>query len=239
MTDNAIQRLSPALDRLAEAHFFLHGLETYYHFSNPFRWHINAFIRPIREFAGLVSMGLQNEPGFPDWFRPRRDELNAEPLIQVLAEHRDYVVHRGMLVPRSKCALGVADARAMRLGMGIAIDPLTDSDTAMRTYLAGKDVLDLLKDDEDSLPAVQRNWALEEFGDQNIVDLCAAAWLKTAKLANDVASYLGDSESVPDLDCRLDLNGIRIRVYDREDLRQGRVVGRSLHETRRKAPKSR
>lgn len=34
MTNDEFERLYPVLDRLEEAHFFLHGLEDYYHVAD-------------------------------------------------------------------------------------------------------------------------------------------------------------------------------------------------------------
>ncbi len=75
MTQDELDRLSPALDRLQEAHFWLHGLEAHYHDAGPFRWYLKAFLRSIKEIPQLISMGLQNRPGFPDWFRSHKEAL--------------------------------------------------------------------------------------------------------------------------------------------------------------------
>ena len=154
MTKGEIARLSPALDRLQEAHFFLHGLEDYYHFADPFRWHLNTFLRAIKEIPELISMGLQNRPGFRDWYKPHREALTADPVVRYLAEQRDFVVHRGMLKPRSHGLIGITEGRGMKLGLGIPIDALADSDDAMKKYLAvvasKGDALELLMDDEES-----------------------------------------------------------------------------------------
>jgi hypothetical protein len=229
MTKDELERLAPALDRFQEAHFFLHGLEDYYHFADRFRWHLNAFLRALKEVPHLISMGLQNRPGFPQWYREKRDALSADPLVRHLADRRDFVVHRGMLKPRSRGFIGITEGRGMKLGIGVPIDPLSDSDEAMRRYLtaaaAGRDFLELLMDDEDSLPAVERRWGLEPFGDGDLVDLCAKAWLRTGTLVAAVMTELGGPELVPNLDCRHPIDAVRIRAYDRARLREGIVEG--------------
>src|ERR1043166_4381867 len=199
MTQDELDGVSPALDRLQEAHFWLHGMEAHYHHADPFRWYLNAFLRAIKEIPQLISMGLQNRIGFPAWFRPHRTALDTDPLIKQLASDRDFVVHRGMLKPKSSGFLGITEGRGLKLGMGTAIDPLTDSDDAMRKYLgvalAHQDFLGLLIDDEDSLPCVERKWGLEVFADADLVDLCATAWLRTASVLTRVLEELdGRSE---------------------------------------------
>jgi hypothetical protein len=230
MTQDELERLWPAGDRLQEAHFFLHGLEDYYHFADPFRWHLNAFLRPIKEIPQLISMGLQNRAGFPDWFKSHKAELAGDPLISYLSKQRDFVVHRGMLMPRSSGSLGVTEGRGMKLGMGFPIDPLTDSDDAIRRYLevattSSKDFLGILIEDEDSLPCVERHWGLEVFGDADLVDLCAQAWLRVASLLQAVVKELDGPGLTPQLDCLHSSRTVRYRVYDRSDLRAGKIKG--------------
>ena len=129
MTEDESERLYPAFDRLQEAHFFLHGLEDYYHVADPFRWHLNAFLRAIKEIPQLISMALQNRLGFPDWYGPRREALAADALVGYLAKQRDFVVHRGMLQPRSQGVIGITEGRGMRLGLPIVHNRKNLADT--------------------------------------------------------------------------------------------------------------
>lgn len=230
MTSEEEQRLEPAGDRLREAHFFIHQLEGYYHEADPFRWYLNAFLKALKEVPDLIANGLQNRPGFPIWYRAERSPVSRDPLIRLLADHRDLVVHRGMLLPRSKGVLGLTEGAGIKLGFGTPIDPLTDSDDAMRGYVASVqergDFLGIITiNDDDSLPCIQRRWSLDEFGDADIVDLAVSAWSKVAELMNSVVRYLGGPDLAVDLRCRHNLDGIRIRVYKRADLRAGKIAG--------------
>ena len=69
--------IEAALDRLEEAHFFLHGLEEFYHFATQFRWHLNAFLRPLKEVPQLVTMSVQNDPELVEWHRTVKESLMA------------------------------------------------------------------------------------------------------------------------------------------------------------------
>ena len=62
-------RISPALDRFQEAHFWIHGMENAYHSAEIFRWHLNVFLKAIKEIPNLISMALQNDEGFNEWFK--------------------------------------------------------------------------------------------------------------------------------------------------------------------------
>jgi hypothetical protein len=58
------KKVERALERQAEAHFWLHRMEAYYHEANPFRWHLNAFLKALDEVPSMLKMALQNETGF-------------------------------------------------------------------------------------------------------------------------------------------------------------------------------
>ena len=101
-----------SLDRFQEAHFYLHQMERFYHEADPFRYSLNSFIRALKEVPQLVSMELQNHAGFPTWFRKKRDELRSNDLLLFLHDQRNFIVHRGTLLPASNGAIGITESRA-------------------------------------------------------------------------------------------------------------------------------
>jgi hypothetical protein len=229
MTSEDIERLGPAMDRFREAHFWLHGLEEYYHFAEPFRWHLNAFLKALKEIPELVSFGLQNRDGFPDFFRPLKESLNQDILIRKLSKQRDFVVHQGQLVPGSRAAVGITEGRGLKLGFGGQFPPLLDSDEAMKRFVEGTkksgDFLGILAEDEESYPCVERTWVLPELGDREVLDICSEAWLKVGTMLTAVMNHLGEPSFVPDLNCRHDPDTVKIRAYDRDELRSGVIRG--------------
>ncbi len=223
------KKIEDALERHHEAHFWLHGMESHYHVADPFRWHLNAFLKALDEVPTLLSMKLQNEKGFPKWFRAPASSLRTDPLIDALAKHRDFVVHRGMLVPSSKAFIGVTEGRGLKAGMSYPINPLDDSDQAMDRYLelyAGPDFLGVLTPDEDSVPCVFREWHLPQFKEE-IVEVCARAWLRVGETMLDVLKWLGGGNERFSLDCRHGARDYRFRTYDRDLLIERRVQLRS------------
>src|SRR5262249_17931785 len=129
------EKVSASLDRFQEAHFWLHTVEQYYHFADPFRWHLNAFLRAMKEVPQILLMELQGYRGFKAWFVGRRRALSDDPLLRVLSHHRDFVVHRGTLVPKSSAMVGITEGRGMKLGITFPVHALEDSDHGMRRYL--------------------------------------------------------------------------------------------------------
>jgi hypothetical protein len=215
------EKIAASLDRFQEAHFWLHMVEQYYHAADPFRWHLNAFLRALKEVPQLLQMELQNEAGFKDWFSSQREALRADPLISVLSEHRDFVVHRGMLVLGSTATVGITEGRGIKLGVTFPVHALEDSDHGMRRYLAVSkecgDILGILIQDEDSLPCVQRQWRLPEFEDE-IGEVCARAWLRLGETVAAVLSWLGAQPPPLSLDCRHATQEVQFKLYDRDEL---------------------
>lgn len=213
------EKLASTIDRFQEAHLWLHMMEQQYHHADPFRWYLNVFLKALNEVPNLIAMELQNQPGFPKWFRHHRQGLSSDPLIHALSKGRDRVVHKSMLLPKSSAAIGITEGRGMKLGFGINITPLYDSDHAMHCYLAAGDVLALLMPDEDSLPCVEREWRLPDF-DEELIDLCSRAWLRVNETVAEVLKWLGEDVPPRTLTCRRTHQAVRFKTYSRDTLRK-------------------
>lgn len=216
------ERLAAALDRFQEAHFWIHAMEQSYHSADHFRWHLNVFLKALKEVPSLIQMALQNDPGFVTWFDTHATGIKADPLLAKLAKQRDFVVHRGALQLASKGELGITEFRGMKLGLSYPVRPWEDSDEAMERFLdivASKgDAFGFLNDDEDSLPCIHREWRLPDFDDE-VVDLCAKAWLRLGETVAEVLRWLGTEPPALSLDCRHSNQRVRFKTYDRSRLR--------------------
>jgi hypothetical protein len=113
---SVLDHLSSTVDRFQEAHFYLHQMEGFYHDAEPFRYSLNSFIRALKEVPLMISMELQNHPGFAAWYRPVRATLNVDALISHFSEQRDFIVHRGMLKPQSKAIVGIGVPNTVGVG---------------------------------------------------------------------------------------------------------------------------
>lgn len=233
--------IESALDRFREAHFWIHTLEQYYHFADPFRWHLNAFLKSIKEVPPLIQMGLQNRPGFSAWFRVERERLRADPLMRFLSEQRDFVVHRGTLVPNSHGSIGITEGRGFKLGLTFPVHPLEDSDAAMHRYLRHvveyRDFLEILLPDDDSLPCIERVWRMPPF-DEELVDLAAQAWLRTGEMVNAVVAWMSETPQELSLDCRHSAQQVQFKIFDRTRLNAELRAMRRSKQTKRKAAKN-
>ncbi|MGE8126583.1 hypothetical protein ACQKQD_06355 [Methylobacterium sp. NPDC080182] len=219
---NLLDRLEPAFDRFQEAHFWIHGLERHYHQAEPFRWHLNVFIKAIKEIIPLIRKALQNETGFKDWFEPFGKKLSTDPLLRQLSSNRDYVVHHGMLALKSSGWLGITEGRGIKLGLSFPVNSNEDSDDAMRAFIGALavngDFLGFLAEDEDSLPCVERYWRLPG-SDEDVVDVCARAWLILGETMAEVAEWCGVERPQFELQCRHSSQQLHFKIYNRKFLR--------------------
>lgn len=225
--------MDPVLDRFREAHFWLHMLEQYYHSAEPFRWHLNVYIKAIKEVPDLILMSLQNEAGFRAWYGPKRQALELDPLIQLLSKTRDFVVHRGMLKLHSRGMIGITEGRGLKLGFRFHVDPIEDSDDAMDRFLhfiaRSGDFFGMLTEDEDSMPCVQREWHLPNL-EGELVDVCAQAWLRLGETITEVLLWLGTEPAPLSLDCRHSADRVQIKSYERTVLiaRRDALIARDI-----------
>lgn len=218
-------RLHPAFDRFNEAHWYLHQIEDNYHFSDPVRWNINAFLRSLKEIPQLISMAVQNDHALLEWYQLRRKELVADPIIGQLSVARDYLVHQGTLFPNSSAAVGITEGRGMKFGMSFPLNCQEDSDAGMMRYIQvakakSGDFLRVLAPDEESTPCVRRIWRLVDVApDEEVLDLLSRAW----GLVGAVLSELNERDQ-PDqplqlaLSCRHSVQRVQFRLYDRAEL---------------------
>ncbi|HKH46643.1 MAG TPA: hypothetical protein VKM72_18450 [Thermoanaerobaculia bacterium] len=223
------EKTPASMDRFEEAHFHLHAMEQYYHFADEFRWSLGGFLRSLKEVPQLIAMELQNEPGFSEWYRGEREVLRNDPLLHFLAKHRDFIVHRGMLLPNSSGAVGITKGNGIKFGLVQSIDPQQNSDTAMRRYLwavknVGEDICGVLPDDdgsedENTLPCVERVWRLEPFK-EDVLELSAKAWLRLGEAICAVALRIGCEEPRLSLSCLHPSQKVQLKLYSRRTLKE-------------------
>ncbi len=202
-----LKSLSSTLDRLEESAWHIRMMEQHYHRADCFRWSLNSFLRSLKEVVQLLTMDVQGKPEIVKWLRAEKEKLNDEPLIAFLFKQRDIIVHRAMLKPASKGTVGFTRGRGLKLGLGMPIDPLADSETAILRYIhiaaKDKDFLGILYTEEDGggeYTCVQREWRMDQFPDTELTELAAQAWERVAKLTLDTATKLGASVIEPNFE---------------------------------------
>jgi len=190
--------LESSLDRVQEAAWCIRLMEEHYHRADQFRWSLNSFLRALKEVLQLVTMEVQKNKDLSAWLRSEKEKLYIDPLIASLFKQRDVVVHMAMLKPASKGIVGFTRGRGLKMGLGLPIDPLDDSEIAILKYIyfaaKDKDFLGIFYTEDDGggeYTCVQREWRLEQFPGEELTQLAARAWVQVAKVAYDAATKLG------------------------------------------------
>lgn len=231
-----LRSLSSTLDRLEEAAWHLRMMEQHYHKADCFRWSLNSFLRSLKEVVQLLTMDVQGKPGIVEWLREEKEKLNDEPLIAFLFKQRDIIVHRTMLKPASKGTVGFTRGRGLKLGLGMPIDPLADSEDAILRYIhyAAKDIdfLGILYMEEDGggeYTCVQREWRMEQFPQSELTGLAAQAWERVAKLTLDTATKLGANVIEPKFELQ-NPNKVQFEIYRPEWVKEQFELAKSKVE---------
>lgn len=214
--------LESSLDRLEEAAWFIRMMEEHYHKADRFRWSLNSFLRALKEVVQLVTMEVQQHREVTTWLRSEKKSLVEEPLIEFLFKQRDIVVHKSMLKPASNGTVGFTRGRGLKLGLGMPIDPLADSEDAILKYIyfaaKDKDFLGILYTEEDGggeYTCVQREWRLDNFPDHELTQLAAKAWERVARLTLEAAEKLGAQVVDPKFQLQ-NPNHVQFEVYQPE-----------------------
>lgn len=200
-----LQSLESSLDRLGEAAWFIRLMEKNYHQADKFRWSLNSFLRAVKEVIQIVTMEVQHDKAVSAWLKQEKKRMASEPLIDFLFKQRDIVVHKAMLKPASKGSVGYTRGRGLKIGLGMPIDPLEDSEIAILKYIhhvakTDLDFLGILYTEEDGggeYTCVQREWRLQQFPDKELTQLAAEAWERVAQLALGTAEKLGAEVITP------------------------------------------
>jgi len=123
----------------------------------------------------------------------------------------------------------------MKLGLGLPIDPLSDSEEGIKKYIyyAAKDVdfLGILYTEDDGggeYTCVQREWKMEQFPDDEITELAASAWEKVSQALFDVASEMGAQLIKPTFTLG-NPNHVQFEVYAPEWIKEQLEYARKLH----------
>ncbi len=218
-SNQILRSLESSLDRLEEAAWFIRMMEEHYHKADRFRWSLNSFLRSLKEVLQLVTMEVQQNRQVSAWLSAEKKSLSEKPLIALLFKQRDIVVHKSMLKPASKGSVGFTRGRGLKIGLGMPIDPLADSEDAILKYIhyaaKDKDFLGILYTEEDGggeYTCVQREWRLDTFPDYEVTQLAAQAWENVAQLTLAAAAKLGASVIDPKFELG-NPNHVQFEIY--------------------------
>lgn len=214
-----LDKLESSFDRVNESSWNIRLMEYSYHEADQFRWALNSFLRCIKEVIQIATMELQQEAEIASWLKNQRKELQNDQLIQYLFKQRDLVVHQSMLKPKSNGTVGFTKGRGIKLGIGLPIDPLQDSEVAILRYIdhaaRETDFLGILYTDDGygEYTCVERIWKMDQFPDSELTELASEAWHKVAALVYGAAEKLGAKIKEPSFELSHP-NHVRIKIFE-------------------------
>lgn len=211
-------KIEAALDRWEESHWHLHQVEKHYHQADAFRYSMNSFIRSIREVPDLIGIALQSISGFTKWHRPVKDALEQDdPLFSILIKHRNFIVHRSILVPGSSAHVAAIRCLTVKMALPFAVNPFEDSDDVIKRFLerakAVPEILQILSPDDVQSLGVIREWKIEGI-ESEVISAFREAWTVVGEYLSDVVEFLdGDRLIFKDPECFADIRNFQYIKY--------------------------
>jgi hypothetical protein len=188
-------------DKIEEAHYFLHQAAENYHWPEPFRWNLNAFLQSLRSTTFYLQAEKRQVPNFDKWYPRMQAAMRGNDLLKRFDDHRDVVVHRRSLEPRSSAALGVFDyERRVRMALDVDVDALAPSETLPRRIRRSEFVKVNLRGrrSEGWQAGIERTWIVPELGDEEVLSLGLRAFSDIASVVAQAHAAARVKWSVPD-----------------------------------------
>src|SRR5213592_4214996 len=69
-------------EKIEESHYFLHNAAENYHWPDPFRWNLNAFLQALRSTTFYLQKEKDQVPGFDSWYPEQQEAMRANPLLK-------------------------------------------------------------------------------------------------------------------------------------------------------------
>ena len=213
--------IGASLDRWRECHWHLHQMELHYHDPDPFRYSLNSFIRSAKEVPGILMADLQSDTHVRTSIDAHLQKLNANALFATLKQRRDFLVHRGMLAPKSRGSVGTTEGGRIKITFPFPVAAHESSDEAYERYKAAcradRVWRQLSGPDCDSTPTIWRTWLIEEFPDKDLLEVAFEAWLLIGEVLSAVVIAFGGSALDLTMSCRHDPNAIKIKRFSQRE----------------------
>jgi hypothetical protein len=213
--------IESSLDRWLECHWHLHQMESNYHVPDPFRYSLNSFIRSAKEVPGILMTDLQRHLAVRDEIDSELKKLQENALFATLKKRRDFLVHRGMLAPKSHGRIGATEGSRIKITFPFHVAAHESSDEAYDRYKAlcrtDKFVRQLTGPDCDSAPTLWRTWQIEDFPNQDLLEVAFDAWRLIGVVLSATTVALGGGALDLSMPCRHDPKAIQVKQFSQRD----------------------
>jgi hypothetical protein len=188
-------------DKIEEAHYFLHMAAEHYHWPDPFRWNLNAFLQALRSTTHYLEREQDQIPNFQDWYPPKRAANDRNELLSRFRKGRNVIVHEQALLAKSRAWTGAFDyGREVRVAIQADVDPLIPSDALLRRARRTEFMKLTLRGrrSEGWQAGAEREWVVEELGDSEVTSLGLEAFHGIAEVVGEAHALAKVKWGVPD-----------------------------------------
>jgi hypothetical protein len=180
---------------------------------------------------------LQRYPDVLTRVDPQLQKLHANSLFATLKMRRDFLVHRGMLAPRSQGQIGTTEGTRIKITLPFPVTAYESSDEAYERYKelcrSNKVWRGLSGPDCDSTPTLWRTWLIREIPDRDLLEVAFEAWLLIGEVLSATVVALGGPPLDLAMACRHDPQAVRIKRFSQREFFLS-VDGIDLEEELRK-----
>lgn len=180
-------------DRFAEADYFLHKMEYYYHEPQLFRFNFNAFVSAARAVHEMLQKELERK-GEIQWWKQRRVEFANDKVLQRLTKGRNTALHQRSLIQGSSIKLGLF--RGRRIKLTVATDIKTDEPSKSPIERMRPSLYGLIIDEAHSALAeqigIERLYFAKELSeDEDVLRASRRALARTTRALSEAHNRLG------------------------------------------------
>lgn len=187
-------------DRLREAHYFLHRLETTYHNPDPFRYYLHAFVQAFESTTELLRSETQNDGRYKE-FRSSLKEFTRRDVVQKLINARNVVAHRESLVPDSSVTVGWFKYGRPKLCIKTDINPLMPSLGILMSFRNSEPFVIPVRVWDGEEVGIVRVWRLKAITDGELLEFCCKRFHELAEKLSDAHHAVG--ATFPPSNCSL------------------------------------
>ncbi|GMU80421.1 MAG: hypothetical protein AMXMBFR47_02920 [Planctomycetota bacterium] len=186
-------------DKLTEAYYFACRAADEYHMPITFRYNVNACLTALRSTRDYLPQEGKAISGFKPWWKEEKRKLEDDPILKLLTDARNVVVHRETLSPKSTASVGMFRGREFKLGLNVDLDPFEPSRSIFKRVvplMTGVFVDNAHAAIGEEL-GIQRVWIADLLGDKEVIATLFDALSRVERGIIHVHNLAGDASATP------------------------------------------
>lgn len=176
--------------RFIEAHTYWHEALAAYDDPGQFMVRLNALIQAMRNITFALQKEIAHNDALADWYAGWQLRMRADPKLKWAVAARNQIVKQGDLAAHSTARAWIAGDRVTSQPVEMNVPPTRSAaEIARSIQLPGLD--DTIR--REGTLMVERRWVVDEFPDDELLDLLAHNLAFLGELVTDAHHQLGTS----------------------------------------------